>query len=262
MVSDAAWPSAYPDVNAVVELLLAELRAMLARRLIGLYLGGSLAGGDFDPDSSDVDFLVVTDEEVPEDLLPPLAAMHQRIAAGGLALATKLEGSYIPVNALGRYDPSNARHPSIGIDWDFGVWQHGSEWIIQRHLIREGGVVVCGPPVKTLIEPVTADELRGAVRDSLRSFWAEQLHGPDWLRSREYQAFAILTMCRALYTLERGEVVSKPVAAAWARATLSGEWTPLIERALAWRHDTRPDDMSEMLRFVRYTVDFAAECER
>ena len=50
--------------------------------------------------------------------------------------------------------------------------------------------------------------------------------------------FAILTMCRALYTLACGEVVSKPQAAAWAREALGTPWVQLIDRALLWRHDT------------------------
>ena len=32
---------------------------------------------------------------------------------------------------------------------------------------------------------------------------------------------------------------------------------PLIDRALAWRHDHAPDDMTEMLRFVAWAVERA-----
>src|SRR5438105_7327825 len=97
----------------------------------------------------------------------------------------------------------------------------------------------------------------------LTGFWARQMDGPEpeWLRTRHYQAFAILTMCRALYTLERGEVVSKPVAAAWAREALGTRWAPLIERALAWRPDHRSDDVAETLRFIRYTIKRAQRSE-
>jgi hypothetical protein len=222
-----------------------------------MYLYGSLSSGDFDPGSSDVDFLVATEGELPDETLAALEAMHARIAASGLPWATRLEGSYIPLTALRRYDPANARHPSIGTDWAFGVGNHDSSWVIQRHLVREGGVVVAGPPPRTLIDPVSPDELRAAVLDTLRGYWARQLRSPEQLGARHYQAFAILTMCRALYTLERGEVVSKPVAAAWAREALGPRWAPLIERALAWRPDHRPDDAAETLRFIRHTIECA-----
>jgi hypothetical protein len=43
----------------------------------------------------------------------------------------------------------------------------------------------------------------------------------------EYQAYAILTMCRALYTLQHGTVVSKSVAARWAQEVLGERWAAL-----------------------------------
>jgi len=227
-------PTPYPDVNAVLHLLLEQVRAILGTDLIGLYLYGSLSSGDFDPVSSDIDFVVVTRRELSGDTLVALRAMHARIAASGLPRATKLEGSYIPRTALRRHDPAHAHHPSIGVDWDFGIGPHGSDWVIQRHIIREQGVVVCGPPPWMLLDPVTPDELRRAVIDTVLDFWAVQVQGPEpeWLRPRDYQAFAILTMCRVLYTVERGEIASKPVAAMWACAALDLRWVPLIERAL------------------------------
>ena len=36
------------------------------------------------------------------------------------------------------------------------------------------------------------------------------------MRPRKYQAYAILTMCRVLYTFKRGEIASKQQAASWA----------------------------------------------
>ena len=254
-------PTLYPEVNAILRLLLAEARAILGDELFGLYLYGSLSSGDFDPASSDVDFLFVTAGELPGETLAALETMHARIAASGQPFATRLEGSYIPRAALRRYDPANARHPSIGTDWEFGVHPHGPDWVIQRHVVREQGVVVWGPPPATLIAPVSPVDLRAAVRATLRDSWAERLRGPEpaWLRPRYYQAFAVLTMCRALYTLERGEVVSKPAAAAWAREALGQRWAPSIDRALAWRADHEPDDLAETLAFVRWTVGRARQ---
>lgn len=249
----------YPAVNAVLRLLLQEVRVVLGAELVGMYCYGSLSLGDFAPGSSDIDFLVVTEHAVPEDTLRALTAMHARIAASGLTWADKLEGSYIPRAALRCYDPANNRHPTIGLDWAFGIHAHGSNWMIERHIIREHGVVVCGPPPKTLIDPVSSAALQAAVWDALDGFWRAQCDGPEpeWLRSREYQAFAILTMCRALYTLAHEAVVSKPVAAAWAQATLPPPWPDLIAKALVWRHDKRPDEMTAMLAFLRYTIERA-----
>jgi len=258
-MTTTADPTPYPSVNAVLSLLLGEVRAIVGPEFVGMYCYGSLSLGDFAPGSSDIDFLVVTEHELPESMLHALEAMHARIATNGLKWAKKLEGSYIPRVALRRYDPTNNRHPTIGADWPFSIRAHGAHWVIERAIVREYGVVVYGPPPQTLITPVSSDDLTAAVRQALNDYWRMPRDGPEpeWLRTRDYQAYAILTMCRALYTLAHGTVVSKSAAAAWAQQTLPLPWPDLIAQALVWRYDTRPDDMTEMLAFIHYTVERA-----
>jgi hypothetical protein len=253
-------PTPYPEVNAVLDRLLSDVQTILGARFGGLYLYGSLASGDFDRQRSDIDFVVVTTDALPDEMLPALEAMHARIAASGLKWAAKLEGSYIPQRALRRYAPDGAPCPQIN-EGRFYVGRHGSDWIIQRHILREHGVVLAGPSPQTLIDPVTPDDLRRAALGSLRAWWAPMLDDPACLQRSDYQAYAILTMCRALYTLQRGTVVSKPVAARWAQETLGERWAGLIERALAWHHDAPMDSLNATLDFIRYTLERAQPLE-
>ena len=255
-------PAPNEDVNKLLHLLLTKVQAVLREKLVGFYLYGSLSLGDFDPQSSDVDFLIVTTEDLSGKVLEELRDMHASISSSGLPYANRLEGSYIPRAALRRYDPHNASHPTIGVDWEFHVGQHGGNWVIERHIVREHGVIVWGPSPSTLIDPVPQRELREAVCEMLRDFWQAQLAESEWLRSRDYQAFAVLTMCRALYTLSQGAVVSKPEAAAWARQTLDPKWRPVIERALTWRHQHAKDDLTATLDFIHFAIMRAQEvCE-
>ncbi len=55
-------PTPYADVNAVLSDFLARIRLILGDRFRGMYLDGSLALGDFNPQSSDIDFVVTTSE--------------------------------------------------------------------------------------------------------------------------------------------------------------------------------------------------------
>lgn len=254
MPTQISRPTPYADVNALLVRLLADVRVTLGGRLTGMYLRGSLASGDFDPRSSDVDVLVVTEGALGADAVTALAAMHERLAASGLPWAKHLECSYWPRNDVRRYDPVGARFPEIGEDKPFGLRQHNADWVIELHIAREHGVTLTGPPPHELIDPVSPEQLRAAVRSLLSAWWTEMLDQPEWFRERRYQAFAVLSMCRALYTLEHAGIVSKPAAAAWARAALGEEWATLIERALEWRHDPTPDDPTEALAFVRFAI--------
>lgn len=257
----SAGPTPYRDVNTLLQDFLVRIQAILKEKLVGFYLYGSLSLGDFDPGSSDIDFLIVTREELSGKVLDELREMHSRIAMSKNPYAQRLEGSYISCAALQRYDPDDASHPTIGMDWEFQVAKHGSNWILERHIVRERGVIVWGPSPRTFIDPISPHELRTAVYEHLRTFWQHQLTGPEpeWLHPRDYQAFALLTMCRALYTLSRGDIVSKPEAAAWALQTLDASWRPLIERALIWRHQHDKGDLTETLAFIRFALTLSRE---
>jgi hypothetical protein len=87
------------------------------------------------------------------------------------------------------------------------------------------------------------------------------LENPTWLREHgsEYHAFTILTMCRAMYTLENGSIVSKPVAAHWVQGKLGEDWSRIIDQAiLAQKHG--PGDFhlySNALQLIRITRELA-----
>ncbi|HEY3341316.1 MAG TPA: aminoglycoside adenylyltransferase domain-containing protein [Anaerolineae bacterium] len=247
-------PTPYPDINAVLQKLLSSVQGALGTYFTGMIVHGSLANGDFNPHCSDIDVLVVTTVELPPGMLPALRAMHAALTSSGMPWAAEMEVSYIPQRALRRFDPANCNHPALRIDGSFEVDGHDAGWIIQRHIIREKGLVVAGPAPQTLIDPVTPGELRGAQIELLREWWAPQLRDPALLRSSEYQAYAVLTMCRALYTLQYGAVTTKPGAARWAQQILGEPWAALIQRAAAWRRGMPMDDLPGVLDFIRYTL--------
>jgi len=254
-------PTPYPDVNAALRALLSGVQSILGGHFRGLYLSGSLALGDFAAYRSDIDIIVVTETDLSGDLLSALRAMHARFSASDSPWATEVEAAYIPRDALRRYDPTDACHPHIerGAGETLELDDLNSGWIIQRSILREHGVVVAGPDLRTLIDPVHPDDLRRAVVTLMDEQWGPMREDPTPLHRWQigYHAYAVLTMCRMLYTLTFGVVVSKPAAARWARATLDGRWAALIEQALMWRKDrqTMPsdDDVREALALIEYT---------
>ena len=259
-----ASPTLYPDVNQVLNLLLENAKKILGEQFVGMYLYGSLSSGDFDPETSDIDFLVVTADRLPEQTIENLEAMHQQTWATSLKRAGKLEGAYIPRELVRRHDPFGAACPTVN-EGQFYVASLGSDWIIQRHVVREYGVVVDGPDPKTLIDPVRPAEIRGSVLGVLREWWFPMLDDPSWLREHEnaYCAFAVITMCRVLHALEHGTVVSKPKAVQWARGHLADRWSELIDKAVAAaRHEAVADFLDETLNFIRFVKEQTAKLEK
>jgi hypothetical protein len=256
-----AAPTAYPELNAVLDELVSSVRAILGDNFCGAYLQGSFALGSAD-EHSDVDFIVATTDEVTDEQLANLQAMHARIYALGSWWAQHLEGSYIPKDRLRRVDPQQTRVPFLDNGSSALVPDDHCNTALVRWLLREHGVVLAGPHPASLVDPVTPDQLR---EEGLRLI---DIH-VDWARegamNRWKQPYLVLTCCRILHTLHAGVVASKGDAAEWAIGALAPEWTPLIERALADRPDpvgryyqpAEPELEARTLEFVDYASSFA-----
>ena len=243
----------FQEVNDFLRQLLARQKALLKEHLVGLYLGGSLALRAFNLDRSDIDFLAVTLEELPPEVVLGLRNMHAQLYATDSKWAKKLDGSYVPRKILRHWTADHPPCPFVEGDL-FQVTNQGSA-VIQRHIVREHGVTAFGPDPHELIDPVSVDEMQGALCDMAETWWRPELDNPLWVAQIRNQPFAILTMCRSLYILEHGDVASKAVAGRWAQKVLGQSWIEPIEWALKWPRGSDTDHMIATLNLIAYTLD-------
>ena len=239
---------------------MAGARTVLGGGFCGAYLQGSFALGDADV-YSDVDFIVVTEDEVTTEQRAELQALHQRLYALPTPWAQHLEGSYVPRDVLRRPDPE--RRPLFYIDngaTEFTFDNHDNTAVV-RWSLREHGVVLAGPDPRELVDPITSDELRAEMQWALGE-WEEWFRSIDSM-SRRALAVAVLTHARILHTVAIGEVRSKRAAGEWALEALDPEWAPLIRWALEdrpdpWTKVREPVDPALLRRTLQFN-DYAAE---
>jgi hypothetical protein len=266
-------PMPFPEVIVILDELLTSVQSVLGNHFIGMYLYGSLTTASFDYDS-DIDYVVVTDEVISDDLFFKLEAMHGRIAKMDSWCATTLEGSYLPQQTLRQYDPIHALN--VHIDRGRGERLHRMQidnpllshawwggWVILRENLRERGITLAGPTPQTFIDTVLPEDLRQAMSALLLGWVAPLLDNPLEMNNRGYQSYTILTLCRILYTLHHGAVVSKPVAARWVQRTLGERWKSLIEKAWVGRHNpqltTESDDVNGTMDMIRFTLEYSKQ---
>jgi hypothetical protein len=215
---------------------------------------------------SDVDFIVVTHDEVTGEQETQLQAMHKRLFELDVSWAQHLEGSYVPKESLRRTDP--ARRPYLYLD------NGASELIRDDHCntdvvrwsLREHGIPLAGPDPVTLIDPVSAGQLRREILVAMQEYakWAPSPTKAGRM-SQWKQVFLVTSFCRMRHTLECGRVSSKRAACDWALGALGPEWTSLIQRALddrpdPWRRVHEPADaetIERTLAFVDWSVHSA-----
>jgi hypothetical protein len=249
----------FPDVNALVDLLLAEMRAVLGQELVGLYLTGSLATGDFRHDVSDVDLVAATVTELDGREFAGPQLMHEQIARSGGQWGDRIDVAYLPVATL-RGGLPGCQYPDYFWGDGLRLEEAGADLAITRHVLQRKGIAVWGPAPSLFVDPVSRADLVRAVQQACRGEWRGFIEG---IRTRHDQAYWILLLCRALYTAREGDVVSKPAAALWAQQALPG-WRSVIQRALTWWQDmdlgrnglvAREEALEETRRFVSFAVE-------
>lgn len=242
-----------PEVVALLHALTRGARAALGDNLVGMYLRGSLALGDFDPATSDVDFFAITERAVVFEEFARLAALHASLARLPNPYSDQLEGAYVERDAAWRYEPGR-RFPTIGRGESLEWAEHRANWVIERWTVREHGAPLDGPDPRALIAPVSREDIRRAVRARLPDWadWARRPDDPAWRSHRGHKAYVVETLCRALYTLATGDLPSKARAVAWALANVPAPWRETVVRSRAWRGDSSLDGSmnAEVQRFV------------
>jgi streptomycin 3"-adenylyltransferase len=192
---------AYADAVAGV------LGEALGPALVGVYLHGSAAFGDYDPARSDIDILAVC--------AGPLSAGERARLGAGLgrdALPCPADAGleFSLVTRAAARDPTRA--PSYELHgWDEegrvrpGDDRGDPDLPLHFAVARQIGIAVWGPPAADVLRDVPRDEQIGLVLDEL-----------DWTVANASRSTQVLTACRAWALSVDGRFRSKPDAAEWA----------------------------------------------
>ena len=243
----------FPDLDELLARFVERLDAILGDDLVGVYLTGSFALGGGDA-ASDCDFLVALARPLSGEQEPELRHLHREILDWPGYWAYNLEGSYAPQADLETLD-------TLGREWLFvnrgsreAEWSDHCNAVDVRWVLRERPFVVAGADPRGFAAEVPATLLQERARGLLASLlddlrtWAP----PDISWTQRYM---VETAARMLFTVERGEVVSKPGALDWVETELP-EWRELVEQVradrltVAWNEPARPGSIARTVRFV------------
>jgi aminoglycoside adenylyltransferase-like protein len=185
-----------------------------------------------------------------------LRELHEEIPGWPGYWARNLEGSYAPredletLAALGR--------PWLFVDRGTREMEWSSHCNVEevRWVLANRPHALVGPDPRELCCEVPAPVLKAAMRpkiqnllDDVRS-WAP--FDIIWT-----QRYVVETACRMLYTLEHGEVITKPGALDWAAEALPAEWRDLVrqvraDRLVQWDAPPPPGAIERAVAFVEY----------
>lgn len=251
------------------------LRDVLGDSFVGLYLLGSLAIGDFDL-TSDVDFMVVTTEELSDREFDLVRSAHTHAVAQDTRWVRHWEYSLFSMQKLSAksspYLPDGSRHQSD--DRQLWYFDNGARTptrsdhdntLVSRWTLRYRSPTVLGPEPATFAPEVTADELRHEIKSSMLGWEKLVVADASPFDNRFHQVFLVLNNCRTLQGLHEGMITSKKQGVSWAKQHLDPEWHPLIDYCWQERLDTginvtQPADVEafkQTIAFMKYTARLA-----
>ncbi len=133
--------------------------------------------------------------------------------------------------------------------------------LLQGWTLRHHGVVLTGPPREDFAD-VPAELLRDKMRGQIPGFMTGL---GTWIRMEEIawaQRYAVTTLCRMLFTVHYGTLVSKRQALLWAAEELDQRWRELVtraerERVRGWDPTHRPD--RELVEQTHQFAEYATQ---
>lgn len=75
-----------------------------------------------------------------------------------------------------------------------------------------------------------------------------------YLENSHHQSYAILTMCRILYTINCDAIASKKTAASWVKITFP-QWSKIIQAAETWHYGLKMNMQEETAQFITFVIE-------
>lgn len=228
-----------PQVGQVLNSLLTGLSGILQNNLVGVYLYGSLVTEDFDAQLSDLDLVVILKLGLDDAAFRSLRALHQHVIRDYPEWDDRLELAYVSLEALKTYRRKRSLIAIISPGEPFHQLLAGEDWLISWYMLRETGIVLRGPDIASLIDPIEPAHYIEAVQSHIEAY----RHSVKTANSTSNLSYIVLTTARGLYTVLQGQPTSKVKAAAWA-AEIFPKRARLVKQALLWRVNPQADDLS------------------
>lgn len=245
----------YQDINEILLYISNGIKNIAGENLIGLYLFGSLAYGDFNPGSSDIDLVAIVNQPLNHDELKLIKNLHKQVEERDQKWKNRLECSYTPIDMLKSILPPKNPRPYYGSGIFYDEAPYGNEWIINNYLLYEHGISLMGPDFKELIKPIDIIEVQKACIRDLFQEWKPKITDLEWLDNSHYQSYFVMNLCRILYTVIGGTTGTKKIAAEWVKNKFGPPWSNLIETAESWKYGKEMLLKNEAIDFIKFVID-------
>lgn len=200
--------------------------------LTGIYLHGSMAMGCFHPEKSDLDLIVVIEDEISDE--QKMAFMRHIVALNGQAPSKGLEISVVKreyCNPFVYPTPFELHFSPTHLQWfredsqGYVEKMRGEDIDLAAHftVIRKCGIVLWGEEIEDVFAPVPWEDYLDSIRADVEGAKEHILEQPIYIT---------LNLCRVLAAVKEGLCLSKAEGGKWGIAHLPSEYHSILREAL------------------------------
>jgi predicted nucleotidyltransferase len=214
-------------VRKILTETLSNVHSILRDNLIGIYLYGSLAMGCFNPESSDIDIILVAKKRLSKNQRKKIIEYLK----GVCSKTRRIELSIVSEDVV-----QNPQYP-IMVDLHFEYWgdifenERDNEILSNLYTTKERGFCVWGMPISDVFSEIPAEyHLRSVMEDLLHT--RKYLHDSPKSVGYDPAVYWVLGSCRILAFIRERKVLSKLEGGQWGLANLPKEYHGLVKEAL------------------------------
>ena len=216
----------------VTDDFVAAAREIIREKLTGIYLHGSLAMGCFNPAKSDIDLIIIIEQDISDEqkmkFMERVADLNRQAPAKGLEMSIVLRKYCSPFVYP---TPFELHFSSAHLQWFYDAPLNyvqnmkGDDKDLAAHftIIRQYGVTLYGEEIENVFAEVPHRNYIDSIWEDIRDAREGILKEPMYIT---------LNLCRVLAFLKDGLYLSKQEGARWGMEHLPAEYTPMISDAL------------------------------
>ncbi len=253
----------------ILEIFKNALRQEIDENVIGIYIVGSYALGDFNDNLSDIDFVVILRRQLSTTEMKALAMVHSTIEKR--TLQPNLNGIYILESDIGKertaiemitffHEGSLKRvsNPNAFYEINPITWAE----------LKLYGITLYGPDCKDLSIKVDWHAIHQYLYQNINTYWVSWLKGSKnplhpyfyiTLFRRSENAWCVSGVARQLFTLRENSVSSKRKACQYLLEDAPEKFKPILKDTIAFRTGKSSRNSwlqkREMQDFLEFCID-------
>jgi len=221
--------------------------------LVGVYLTGSLAFGEFYEGKSDLDFTVLLKSQLDMGNAETVKKIHQDISAKYKNIV--LESQYISLDNIGKNEADTQPFYSCH-DNAISLGKHNAH-AVTWFTLKNHGITVVGIPANELDIATSVYGIKSFVKDNVNSYWKNWLIEARKPLSQKRESaltnwgieWCVCGITRMYFTMMEGDITSKGKAVEYGLACLPESTHKILKEALRIRTGGRTKLYNS--RFVR-----------